>query len=394
VTRSRHARKALLGVEMASSQTASCKRENHMALEARAIAEIDLEALQHNIRVLKSKAPHAKMLAMVKANAYGHGISTCLPALSESDALGVACLEEAEELKALGCQKPIVVMEGCFTVIAFQWCAKNQVHPVIHCLSQIETLVKMHLAETLTIWLEVDTGMHRLGIMPADLSAAMAALTACQKVKIQCCFSHFSEASETPNQKTDLQLDSFQQCAPDLVGDKSFANSVSILCMPEVHYEWVRPGIALYGVSPFAGKTGQDFGLKPVMRLCAPLIAKRFVPGGEAVGYASQWHAPKEGAWVGTVGIGYGDGYPWQPSATTSVWINGKIAPVIGRISMDSLVIDLTRCELAEIGGWVTLWGAPLPVEQVAAEIQRISYVLLASLTARVVRCPIRHCEP
>lgn len=354
-------------------------------MQSRAIAEINLKALVYNIRVLKSKAPRAKCLSMVKANAYGHGVSACLPALSESDALGVACLEEAEELKILGCQQPIVVMEGCFTATAFQWCAQNQVYPVIHSLFQIELLSNTHLTDVLTVWVEIDTGMHRLGIMPPDFPKTINRLKGCPKVIVACCFSHFSDASDQENQKTKVQLERFNACELSFV-DKSLSNSVGILCMPKTHYQWVRPGISLYGVSPLTGKTGQDFGLKPVMTLRAPLIAKRFVPAQETVGYASQWHAPAQGAWVGTVGMGYGDGYPWQPSATTVVWMNGKTVPVIGRISMDSLMIDLTHCDNAQIGDLVTLWGPELPVEQIATQTQRISYVLLTGLTARVAR--------
>lgn len=355
-------------------------------MDARAIANISLEALSHNLHVIRAKVPEARILSMVKANAYGHGISVCLPALEDSDALGVACLEEAAALKALGWKKPIVVMEGCFTSEAFQWCAENNIYPVVHSLFQIEILKKTVLQIPLLVWLEIDTGMHRLGLLPTEISTAMTALRQCAQVKIECCFSHFSDAAAERNDKVQLQLDRFQECAPGLLVDKSFVNSAGVFYLPEAHHQWIRPGLSLYGISPVSGKIGSELGLKPVMTLRAPLIAKRFVPAMESVGYTSQWRAPEKGSWIGTVGMGYGDGYPWQTTVSTVAEILGKQVPMVGRISMDSLGIDLTGCEEAEIGDWVTLWGPGLPVECIAAQVQQLSYVLLVGLTARVVR--------
>ena len=353
-----------------------------------AVAEISLSALAHNLSVVRRHAPKAQILAMVKANAYGHGVEQCLGALADVDALGVAAIDEAQHLRELGWQKPIVVMEGCFSIEEWQYCEKAQVSPVLHHQAQLDSLIEANLSEPLTIWVEVDTGMHRLGFLPEEIPTLIECLRKVPHIQIGCWFSHFSDAGLTLSEKTKRQILNFQ-CIDDLPPFvKSLASSASVLGVPESHHGWIRPGLMLYGVSPIGDHTAADFGLKPAMCLKARVIAKRYVPASECVGYSSTWVAPEGGAWVATVSIGYGDGYPWRSVMRSMVEIHGKALPVIGRVSMDSLAVDISVChESVLVADEVVLWGSPtLPVETIAKQVETIPYVLLSSLTERVVR--------
>ncbi len=348
----------------------------------RVCAHINLEAITHNLGVVKSCAPKSKVLSIVKANAYGHGLNVCLPAFeAHSDALGVACLEEAAELRALGAKKPIVCMEGCASKAAVDWCQKNHVQPVVHRLAQLALL-----ESPMVIWIEVDTGLHRLGLLPEEVSEALKWLKKNPHITVMCWFSHFSDAESELNSKSRIQMARFEEACGDIVGDKGLAQSMATLHLPKTHYQWVRPGLMLYGVSPVVGKTGADFGLKPVMTLTAPLIAKRSLRAQESVGYGSTWVTDERGATIGTVAMGYGDGYPWRISPNTLVEIGGKKVPIVGRISMDSMMIDLTAYPEVALDSQVTLWGPSLPVEILAEQSGVIPYVLLTALTWRVRR--------
>jgi alanine racemase len=332
--------------------------------------------------MVKSCAPKAKILSIMKADAYGHGAAVCLPPLeTHSDALGVACLEEAEELRALGATKPIVLMEGCFSKAAVDWCGKNNIQPVVHRVEQLA-----FLEAPMAIWIEVDTGLHRLGLLPEEVKDALKWLKKNPQITVICWFSHFSDAEAELNSKSRIQMARFEEACGGIVGDKGLAQSTATLHLPQTHYQWVRPGLMLYGVSPLAGKTGADFGLKPVMTLTAPLIAKRSLKAQESVGYGSTWVTGEAGATIGTVAMGYGDGYPWRITPNTLVEIEGKKVPIVGRVSMDSMMIDLTAYPEVALGSQATLWGPSLPVEILAEQLGVIPYVLVTGLTKRVKR--------
>ncbi len=356
------------------------------------IAQIDLSALAHNIQLLRARIGGARILGMIKANAYGHGVATCLPAFEPVDGLGVASLEEAADLRVLGWAKVIVSMEGGFSASDFQWCAAADIQPVIHSLFQAEILGRTALTKPLSVWVEVDTGMHRQGLMPAEVVRAQYLLAQNPQVHVVCWSTHFSEAALELNEKIKGQLERFSPLQQGWAGvETSFAPSACLLgqCLQGSEGQqghWVRPGLMLYGASPVVGRQGSDFGLKPVMRLSARVIAKRWVPSGEAVGYASTWTAPEPGAWVATVSMGYGDGYPWRIEPRTPVWYHGQELPIIGRVSMDSLAVQATAVPDLAIGDELILWGPELPVERIAAQAGTLPYVLLAGLTGRVKR--------
>lgn len=354
-----------------------------------AIAHISKEALGHNLSVVRMLAPQAKVLAMVKANAYGHGVQHCLEPFSEVDALGVAAIDEAQTLRQLGWKKAIVVMEGCFSVEEWRLAAQQQFWPVLHHHSQIEQLKTLNLESSITVWVEIDTGMHRLGFLCEELAGVQAELALMPQVQVACWFSHFSDADWLINPKTQAQIERFSALEPLAELPKSFANSAAIFSLPQTHHQWIRPGLMLYGVSPvWANKTTQELGLKSAMCLKARVIATRYVPASESVGYGSIWRAPSQGAWIATVSMGYGDGYPWREAVRSQVEIHGHLLPIVGRVSMDSLAVDISACQArVSVGDEVILWGSKsLPVEKVAEQLGVIPYVLLCSLTERVVR--------
>lgn len=345
--------------------------------------KIDLAALRHNLERVHQIAKGRLVIAMVKANAYGHGIVRIAQALSKADALGVASLEEGLKLREAGITQPIVLMEGLFNRDELQEAIKNDFTLVVHHLPHVEMLEKANVPKPFSIWLKINTGMHRLGIEPSQVASVYQRLMQASAVKKPIgLMTHFAEADMVESQATLKQMKLFNDVTSDLPGPRSLANSAGIISWPAAHGEWVRPGLMLYGASPFPDKTGLDHGLQPVMSLSSRLIAITHVKQGGKVGYGGTWMA-NEDMPVGVVGVGYGDGYPQFAENGTPILVNGVQCPLVGRVSMDMLTVDLRHQPNAKIGDSVTLWGEGLPVEVVAKHSRTSAYEILTRMTPR-----------
>jgi alanine racemase len=347
-------------------------------------AIIDLQALRHNLTVVRGYAPDAKVLAVIKANGYGHGALAVAEALSQADAFAVARLEEALKLRKGGIEHPIVLLEGVFDPGELGIAAAHQCQIVVHSLSQLVALENAHLSQPVTVWLKLDSGMHRLGVEPKDFNLFYQRLTAIASVQEIVLMSHFASADEPDSKQTAEQLALFQQCTltlPEVV--RSLANSAAIISLPQSHSAWVRPGIMLYGASPFAERHASEFGLKAAMTLKSRVITVHPLNAGEAVGYGGSWRTGKDTR-LAVVAMGYGDGYPRHAPSGTPVLIKGERYPIVGRVSMDMITVDIGDAEINE-GDEVVLWGDTLPVDEIAALAGTIGYELLCNVTPRVV---------
>ena len=357
-------------------------------------AAIDLAALRLNLTRVKQAAPGARVMAVVKADAYGHGIVPVARALGEADALGVACLEEAMTLRGGGIRTPIVLLEGALDAEELAAAAEAHLTLVVHMREQVEMLVRTRLSRPLEIWVKVDTGMHRLGLEPRDVPETWRRLQGCPQVsRLTGLLSHLACADDLANPLTAEQVSLFAKVARRIGGERSLANSAAILAWPSTHAHWVRPGIMLYGVSPFPARNGADEALRPVMTLSARLLAVRQCRQGQGVGYGASWRCPEDMP-VGIVSIGYGDGYPRHALPGTPILVNGKRVHLIGRVSMDMLHVDLRPTPEARVGDPVVLWGEGLPVEEVARRSGTIAYELLCQVTQRVRRRLLQEPEP
>lgn len=351
-----------------------------------ATAIIDLKALVANFNITKGMAPNTKVLAVLKANAYGHGLEKIAKALPDADAFGVARLDEALALRAGGVVKPIVLLEGFFNKDDLNIIAVNNLQTVIHNNEQLEAICSLDklFEQPLKVWLKIDTGMHRLGIAPEDFLHYYQQLTACKNVQDSIVLmSHLGCADDTQNTATANQLAAFNQVTATLPNERSMANSAAVCAWPESHYQWIRPGLMLYGVSPMLVNTDTPIKIAPVMTLQSSLIAIRTLKKGEFVGYGGAWQSAKDTT-IGVVAIGYGDGYPRHAKNGTPVLINGRRVPLVGRVSMDMITVDLgAKCNDV-IGDTATLWGNGLPVEEIAKWSTTIPYELLCNITRRV----------
>lgn len=348
-----------------------------------ATAVIDLSALRHNLAVARQRAGSARLVAVVKADGYGHGAARLLPALATADMLAVACIEEAVALRKAGARQPILLLEGPFAAEELDWCARLGFEIAVHEPGQLAMLEAVRLVRPLVAWLKLDSGMSRLGFAPDQLAAAHARLAACPAVAAIRLMSHLANADDPADPATQAQIALVAAALPGLALERSLCNSAGLLLWPEARGQWVRPGVMLYGVSPVAGRTGADEGLRPVMTLRTALIAVKRVRAGQRVGYAGTWTAPGEGT-IGIAAIGYGDGYPRHAPSGTPVLVDGRPAGLAGRVSMDMVAIDLAGHPAAEVGTPVLLWGEGLPVEAVAERAGTIAYELLCGLAGRV----------
>ena len=345
--------------------------------------KIDLAALKHNLERVHALAPNRSVIAMVKANAYGHGIVRVAHALTGADALGVASLEEGMLLRDAGITQPIVLVEGLFYPEEIDEAAKREFTLVIHHLPHVEMLEKATVDKPFKVWLKINTGMHRLGIDPSELDPIYARLMAAKSVhKPIGLMTHFAEADMIDGEATAKQLSLFNRVTAKLTGPRSLANSAAIIGWPSAQGDWVRPGLMLYGASPFSNKTGIEHDLQAVMTLWSRLIAITQVKQGGKVGYGGTWQAP-EAMLVGVVGVGYGDGYPQFAKNGTPVLVNGIECPLVGRVSMDMLTVDLRKQPNAKIGDPVVLWGEGLPVERVGQYGNTSAYEILTRMTPR-----------
>ncbi|MFZ3183902.1 MAG: alanine racemase [Pseudomonas sp.] len=347
-------------------------------------ALIDLQALRHNYQLARS-ASGSKALAVVKADAYGHGALPCAQALAaEADGFAVACIEEALELRYGAIAKPILLLEGFFEAAELELIDQHELWCVVHSLWQVEAIERARLRRPLTVWLKLDSGMHRVGLSPADYQAAYRRLQACGQVGKIVLMSHFARADELDCPRTAEQLALFNAAREGLAGEISLRNSPAILGWPQVvsaepASDWVRPGIMLYGATPFGEPQALAAQLQPVMTLESKIISVRELTAGEPVGYAGNFVTERPSR-VGVVAMGYADGYPRHAPTGTPVSIDGQSGRLIGRVSMDMLCVDLTDLPAAGLGSRVELWGKQVLASEVAARAQTIPYQLFCNL--------------
>jgi alanine racemase len=346
------------------------------------IARIDTAALAHNLGVARAAAPNSKILAVVKADAYGHGLTRAARALRAADGFAVLRLEEAMQLRGEGYSHPIVLLEGFFHPDELPEIARLHLRPVVHRTDQADILAKAKLTQRVDVLLKLNTGMNRLGLNPKQLPETLATLRASPHIGGITLMTHFASADEAGD-SVERQLARFHAATHGLGLPASLANSAAILRHPQSHADWVRPGIMLYGASPFAEQTGADLGLLPVMTLESKLIGIQFVRRGEGVGYGARYIAERDMK-VGIVAAGYADGYPRHADTGTPILVDNQLTRTLGRVSMDMLTVNLTPTPTAHVGSPVTLWGAGLPVEHIATAAGTISYELLTALAPRV----------
>ncbi len=347
---------------------------------------IDTDALVHNVQRVKQCAPGKKIIAMVKANAYGCGISSVVPHLeAHVDAFGVACLEEALMIHALKMTRPCVLFQGVFSADEYRVAAEYGMQCVIHTPQQLAWLLLQPLSHPLSVWVKIDTGMHRLGLSMSEAHEVLSALRACAWVNKVGIMTHLACADTVDHALNQQQWSVFSQFPASADLERSMANSAAILTQPSMHCEVVRPGIMLYGVSPFSNQSACDLDLKPVMRLNSVVSALHHFAANVSIGYGGDWVTPRAST-IGIVPIGYGDGYPRHIEPNTPVFIHGQRVPIVGRVSMDMMTVDLTDCPLAGVGDLVELWGPHLPVEEIAQSAHTIGYELLCQVSPRVRR--------
>lgn len=346
-------------------------------------ARIDLDALRHNLQRARSAAPNSRVMAVVKANGYGHGLVRVAQALREADGFGVACLEEAVSLREAGIRQPITLLEGFFDSDELAAVSHYRLIPVLHTEQQVRQLEAAHLPQPIDVWLKADTGMHRLGFAARDFADMHRRVQACANVNSIGLFSHLGYADDRRSAQTQRQCERFRTLVEGFSGACSLANSGGLLGWPETRFDWVRPGLMLYGISPFSGDTALEHKLHPVMTLESRLIAVNRFERGAAIGYGGAWVCPEDMP-VGVVAAGYGDGYPRHAPTGTPVLINGQRAQIIGRVSMDMLCVDLREQPDARMGDPVVLWGRDLPVEEIARCAGTIPYELVCAIASRV----------
>lgn len=342
-------------------------------------ALIDLAALRHNYQLAR-QCSGGKALAVVKADAYGHGAVLCAQALqAEADGFAVACIEEALELRAAGITQPILLLEGFFEASELALIDQHQLWCVVHSLWQLDAIEQACLSRPLQVWLKLDSGMHRVGLFPEQYQAAYRRLQTSGKVDKIVLMSHFARADELDCPRTEEQLAVFNAARDGLQAEVSLRNSPAILGWPQVPSDWVRPGIMLYGATPFEQAQTLAAQLKPVMTLQSKIIGVRELPAGEPVGYAARFVAERPTR-VGVVAMGYADGYPRHAPTGTPVAVDGQLTRIIGRVSMDMLTVDLTDLPQTGLGSRVELWGAQVLASDVAAQAQTIPYQIFCNL--------------
>jgi len=352
------------------------------------IASVNLSALKHNCQIIKNSAPNSKILAVVKSNAYGHGIvpiTHTLDAPNEPvDAFGVSWLNEAIKIKESGVNKPLLLLKGVITTEEMQLADDYGFGVVVHNFHQLELIEQRKSNKPIVVWLKIDSGMHRLGFQPHSvLSAYQKLINNPYVIKPLCLMTHFSDTDDLNNPKTNKQVEYFNKLVANLNGLKCLANSGAILGWKNSHADWVRSGILLYGASPLINKKGYELGFKPIMTMTTKLLTIQQLKKGDQIGYGSTWTCPEDMP-VGVINAGYGDGYPRQAPNGTPVLVNGVRCPTVGRISMDMMSIDLRHCPQAQIGDQATLWGEKLPIEEIAQNSNTIAYELFCHITQRV----------
>lgn len=350
-----------------------------------ATATIHVDALRSNLARVRSLAGGAKVMVVVKADAYGHGLERCARAMADADAFGVASIPDGLRLRAAGHRQRIVVLSGPDAAGDLAEMRRLRLEAVIHHESQLAMLEAARGGDPLRVWLKLDTGMHRLGFpaeRAAELHARLHAMPAVDPAIVL--MTHFASSDEFDNDFTARQTRVFLDATKDLPGERALSNSAGLLGWPYARGEWVRVGGLLYGLSVAEGKSGADFGFAPAMTLTTRLVAVNRIARGERIGYGSTWECPEDMR-VGVAAIGYGDGYPRSAKSGTPVLVSGSPAAIIGRVSMDLITLDLRQAPDAQVGDVVTLWGAALPAETIAHRAGTISYELTCGVTRRVL---------
>ncbi len=347
-------------------------------------ATIDLSALRHNLEVAKRRAPGARVWAVVKANAYGHGLERGMRAFADADGLALIEPEGAIRLRKMGWQKPILLLEGCFDAEDLVEAAAHDIQIAVHCREQIDMLERGQVAAPLHVHLKMNSGMNRLGFLPDEFRAAYARLKGNPGVRRISLITHLANADEASNCALPMeeQVRRFAAGTEGLHGERSLSNSAADLLHPDLAADWVRPGIMLYGGSP-GGGSARDFGLRAAMTLTSEIIGVQHIAAGDAVGYGSLFVAERPMT-IGVVACGYADGYPRHAPNGTPVLVNGHRTRLIGRVSMDMLSVDLSEVPGARVGSRVTLWGDDLPIDEVAQAAGTIGYELMCALAPRV----------
>lgn len=346
-------------------------------------ADIQTSALQHNLDEIRRRAPRSKVMAVIKANAYGHGIAAVARALRDTDAFAVACLDEALRVRDAGVHTPVILLEGVFAPDEQARAAAAGFEIVVHTQRQLEWL-KEYRGNPLPVWLKLDTGMNRLGFKPEEFLQAWGALKILPGVAgTPRLMTHLAKADEKDADFTARQEKLFDEITAGMPGERSIANSAGTLAFPETHRDWVRPGVSLYGVSPLEDSDGPDENLRAAMTVSTELIAVKTMKQGECIGYGGHWIAQQDTRY-GIAAIGYGDGYPRHAPNNTPVLVNGRRVSLIGRVSMDMIAVDLRDQPDAVPGDPVILWGEGLPVEEIARAAGTIPYELLCGVTQRV----------
>lgn len=350
-----------------------------------AVATVHLEALRSNLARIRTLSRGAKVMAVVKADGYGHGLERVARALADADAFGVAAIADGQRLRAAGHCQRIVVLSGPDEAADLAELRRLQLDAVIHHASQLDLLQADHDPRPLRVWLKIDTGMHRLGFAPHRVRAAFERLRAMPSVDPDIVLmTHFAASDEFDKATTAEQIAQFETATRDLPGARCLSNSAAVLGWPAARGDWVRAGGLLYGLSVVAGKSGADLGFMPAMSLSTRLIAINRVRRGEHVGYAGAYEC-NDDMEVGVIAIGYGDGYPRSAATGTPVLVGHEHAAIIGRVSMDLVTIDLRNAPSARVGDRVLLWGPALPVEQIASHAGTIAYDLTCGITRRVL---------
>jgi alanine racemase len=352
------------------------------------VATIHLDAMRHNLALVRARNPHAKVWGVVKANAYGHGLAHGMRGFAAADGLALIELDGAAHLRELGWEKPILLLEGFFTADDLALVFAHQLDITVHCDEQIDMLADLQTCAQsgapLHVHLKMNTGMNRLGFVPAAFGAAHARLRALPCVGEITLMTHFANAEQADNPCLPLaeQVRRFALGAAKLPGARSLANSAASLLYPALAADWIRPGVLLYGASP-GSRSATQFGLRPAMTLTSEIIGVQDILAGEAIGYASRFVA-EHPMKVGVVACGYADGYPRHAPSGTPIIVDGVRTRVLGQVSMDMITVDLTPVPTARVGSAVTLWGQGLPIDEVATAAGTIGYELMCALAARV----------
>jgi len=347
-------------------------------------ALVDTAALRHNLRRVREAAPSAEVMAVVKANGYGHGLVPVAKALAETDGFAVARIDEALALRAAGLRNRVLLLEGVFSPGQLEAAANERFDVMVHSFEQIELLEARAGSGTIRAWIKVDSGMNRLGFRVEQFADAYARLRRCRGIEPDpTLVTHLASADDRRDVKTGEQLAAFASVTNGYSGARSIANSAGVLAWPATHGDWVRPGLMLYGVSPFPSGSAEELGLRPAMMLQTQVIAVKTVKPGETVGYGGAWRAERE-TLVAVAAGGYGDGYPRSTPSGTPVLVNGRRAPLVGRVSMDMITVDVTDQPAVAPGDPVVLWGEGVPVEEIARQAGTIPWELICGVSQRV----------